>query len=163
MKPTYIGIAVACLYIIFKMALFFAGIQYDILSGKVWLVLIGLVLMGIFFAIISYTRTSDTYDWMVAFKRALTVSLTASVLAGIFVFVYYKFIDPGYLENLAINEYNQLKAQIPADKLEEYNKSLKSRYRANTFAIMTVSIVNIAGLIGSLIVGMMGRLMLKKV
>lgn len=162
MKPSYVGIILACLYMVFKMVLYFLQVQETVLQGKTWMILLSFVLLGIFYSINYYMRNSETYDWMVAFKKGLTVSLTCSVIVGIMVFLYYKFIDINYLDNLAIAEYNQLKAQIPADKLAEYNESLKSRYRANTFAIMTVSIVNIAGLIGSLIVGMLGRMTVRK-
>jgi hypothetical protein len=162
MKPSYVGIIIACLYMVFKMVLYFLQVQETVLHGKTWMILLSLVLLGIFYSINHYIRTSETYDWMSAFKKGLTVSLTCSVFVGIMVFLYYKFIDINYLDNLAIAEYNQLKAQIPADKLADYNESLKNRYKANTFAIMTVSIVNIVGLIGSLIVGMLGRMTVKR-
>jgi hypothetical protein len=162
MKPSYVGIIIACLYMVFKMVLYFLQVQETVLHGKTWMILLSLVLLGIFYSINHYIRTSETYDWMSAFKKGLTVSLTCSVFVGIMVFLYYKFIDINYLDNLAIAEYNHLKAQIPADKLADYNESLKNRYKANTFAIMTVSIVNIVGLIGSLIVGMLGRMTVKR-
>ena len=162
MKPSYVGIIIACLYMVFKMVLYFLQVQETVLYGKAWMILLSLVLLGVFYSINNYIRTSETYDWMAAFKKGLTVSLTCSVFVGIMVFLYYKFIDIHYLDNLAIAEYNQLKAQIPADKLADYNESLKNRYRSNTFAIMTVSIVNIVGLIGSLIVAMLGRMTVKK-
>ncbi len=144
------------------MVLYFLQVQEEVLRGKAWMILLSLVLLGIFYSINNYIRTSDTYDWMAAFKKGLTVSLTCSVFAGIFVFLYYRVIDINYLDNLAIAEYNQLKAQIPKEKLAEYNESLKNRYKSNTFAIMTVSIVNIIGLIESLLVAMLGRMTVKR-
>lgn len=162
MKPKHVGVFVASFYIIFKMVLFFIGKQNDVLAGKALIVLLAVVLLGIFYAINNYIRTSDTYDWMAAFKRGLTVSLIASLIAGIFVFVYYKWIDVDYLNNLAISEYNTLKSKIPADKLADFNESLAQRYQPKSFFMVTVSLVNIAGLLSSLIVAMLGRMTVKK-
>lgn len=162
MKPKYVGIIVASFYIVFKMTLFFLGKQNEVLAGKALIVLLAVVLLGIFYVINNYIRTSDTYDWMTAFKRGLTVSLVASVIAGVFIFIYYKWIDLDYLSNLAIAEYNTLKAKIPADKLTEFNESLEQRYKPNSFFMVTVSLVNIAGLISSLIVAMLGRMTVKQ-
>lgn len=162
MKPKYVGILVASFYIIFKMVLFFLGKQHEVLAGKALIVLLAVVLLGIFYVINNYVRTSDTYDWMAAFKRGLTVSLVASVIAGAFIFVYYKWIDLDYLSNLAVAEYNTLKAKIPADKMTEFNESLAQRYKPGSFFMVTVSLVNIAGLFSSLIVALLGRMTVRQ-
>jgi hypothetical protein len=162
MKPTIVGLVIAGLYIVFKMALYIAGVQYDVMMGKAAMILLALVMLGIFYSINFYIRNSSTYDWMAAFKKGIAVSLISSVVVGIFIFIYYKVIDPFYLEQLSINEYNRMKTMIPADKMEDFTKSLKERYTANMFAIMTVSIVNIVGLFSSLIVGFLGRMTVKR-
>lgn len=162
MKPKYVGLLIASFYIVFKMILFFLGKQSEVLNGKALIVLLSIVLLGIFYVINNYIRTSDTYDWMLAFKRGLTVSLIASIIAGIFIFIYYKWIDLDYLNNLAVAEYNELKAKIPADKLSEYNEGLRKRYQPNSFFMVTISLVNIVGLISSLIVAMLGRMTIKQ-
>jgi hypothetical protein len=162
MKPTVVGVVVAGLYILFKMVLYFTHQQYNVLVGKAAIILMALVMLGIFYSINFYIRNSDTYDWMAAFKKGLAVSLIGSVITGIFIFIYYKAIDPFYLEQLSINEYNQMKNMIPKEKMEEFTKSLKQRYTPNMFAIMTVSIVNIVGLFSSLIVAMLGRMTVKR-
>lgn len=160
MKPTYVGILVASLFIIFKMILFFAGLQDAVKLP--WVPLLGIVLIGLFYSINHYVRTSDTYDWMGAFKKGLTVALVASVFCGIFILIYYSWIDTNYLEQRSVDEYNQLKSQIPKEKMTEYNESLKKRYRPSTFAIITVSAVNIIGLIGSLLVALLGRMTVRR-
>lgn len=162
MKPSVVGAIIAGLYIIFKMVLFFAHQQYEILLGKAAMVLMGLVMMGIFYAVNYYVRNSETYDWMHAFKKGITVSLTASVIAGIFVFIYYKMIDTFYLEQLSINEYNRMKTLIKPEQMEEFNKSLKSRYTPGVFGTMTTALVNIIGLITALIVSFLGRMTVKR-
>jgi hypothetical protein len=162
MKPTIVGLAIAGIYILFKLALFFAGVQYEVLMGKAAMILLALVMLGIFYSVNYYVRTSDTYDWMAAFKKGLTVALIASVVAGLFVFIYYKVIDPFYLEQLKINEYNRMKSLIKPDQMDEFNKSLKQRYTPNLFGIMTVSIVNIAGLFTSLIIAILGRMTVRR-
>ena len=63
MKPTYVGVLVASLYIIFKMVLFFAGIQHTFLEKTPWIPLLILVQIGIFYAINQHIRTNSTYDW----------------------------------------------------------------------------------------------------
>lgn len=161
MKPSVVGLIVAGLYAVFKLVLLMAGVQYQVLLGKASMVLVGLVMMAIFYAINMYVRTSTTYDWMTAFKKGINVSLVASVAVGIFIFIYYKWIDSFYLEQLSINEYNRMKTLIPEDKMVEFSKSLKQRYTAGNFAIMTVSIVNIAGLFSSLLVALLGKVTVK--
>jgi hypothetical protein len=162
MKPTVVGLVIAGLYILFKLALLIAGVQYEVLMGKAAMILLALVMLGIFYSVNYYVRTSDTYDWMAAFKKGLTVALIASVVAGLFVFIYYKVIDPFYLEQLKINEYNRMKSLIKPDQMDEFNKSLKQRYTPNLFGIMTVSIVNIAGLFTSLIIAILGRMTVRR-
>ena len=162
MKPSTVAFIVAGLYILFKMALYIAGVQYEVMIGKTAIILIALVMVGVFYSINYYMRTSETYDWMAAFKKGITVSLIASVVTGIFLFIYYKAIDPFYLEQLSINEYNRMKGLITADKMDEYTKSLKSRYTASLFGTFTTALVNIIGLISSLIVAFLGRMTVKK-
>lgn len=142
------------------MVVYFADLQYEVRTP--WALLLGLVLIGIFYTINRHIRTNTTYDWMVAFKKGVTVALIASVITGIFLFIYYSAIDTSFLENQAVKEYNELKSQIPKDKIEEYNKSLKARFKPNTYAIVTVSVVNILGLIGSLMVALLGRMTVKR-
>ena len=162
MKPTIVGLVVAGLYILFKMVLFFAGIQYEIMFGKSAMILLALVMFGIFYSINYYIRSNDTYDWMTAFKKGITVSLFASVVTGIFLFIYYKAIDPFYLEQLSINEYNRMKTLIKPEQMDDFTKSLKSRYTASLFGTITTALVNIIGLISSLIVAILGRMTVKR-
>jgi hypothetical protein len=162
MKPTVVGLVIAGLYILFKLVLFFAGVQYDVMFGKTAMVLIALTMFGIFYSINYYIRSSDTYDWMAAFKKGITVSLFASVVTGIFLYIYYKTIDPFYLEQLSINEYNRMKTVIKPEQMDDFNKSLKSRYTASLFGTITTALVNIIGLISSLIVGILGRMTVKR-
>lgn len=162
MKPSVLGVVIAGLYAVFKLVLFMAGIQYQVLVGKASMVLIAMVMLGIFYAINQYVRSAATYEWMTAFKKGINVSLVSSVVVGIFIFIYYKWIDSFYLEQLSINEYNRMKALIPAEKMDEFTKGLKQRYTAGNFAIMTVSIVNIAGLFSGLVVALLGKFTSKK-
>jgi uncharacterized membrane protein YdjX (TVP38/TMEM64 family) len=119
-------------------------------------------MLGVFYSINYYIRTTDTYDWMTGFKKGIAVSLIASVVTGIFLFIYYKAIDPFYLEQLSINEYNRMKGLIKSDQMADYNKSLKSRYTASLFGTITTALVNIIGLISSLIVAFLGRMTAKR-
>lgn len=162
MKPTIVGLVIAGLYILFKMVLYFTNLQYEVMLGKSAMILIALVMLGVFYSINYYIRTSDTYDWMAAFKKGIAVSLIASVVTGIFLFIYYKAIDPFYLEQLKINEYNRMKGLIKADQMADYNKSLASRYTASLFGTITTALVNIIGLISSLIVAFLGRMTAKR-
>lgn len=162
MKPKYVGLVAASFYMVFKLILYFLGLQGEVLNGKALIVLLAVVLLGIFYVINYYIRTSSTYDWMAAFKIGLTVSLIASIVAGMFVFAYYKWIDLDYLDNLAVTEYNTLKSKIPADKMADFNESLKLRYRPSAFFMVTISLVNIAGLIGSLVVALLGRMTVRR-
>jgi len=162
MKPTKVGFVIAGLFILFKMALYFANVQYEFLVGKMALILMAIVMVGIFYSINYYVRTSDGYDWMTGFKKGITVSLVASVVSGIFLFVYYKWIDPFFLEQLKINEYNRMKTLIKPDQMAKYNESLKGRYTASNFGTITAALVNIVGLISSLIVAFLGRMTVKR-
>jgi hypothetical protein len=162
MKPTIVGVVVAGLYILFKMVLFFTGQQYEVLAGKAAMILIALVMLGIFYSISFYIRTTDKYDWMTAFKKGITVSLVASVISGLFLFIYYKAIDPFYLEQLSVNEYNRMKSIIKPEQMEQFNKSLKNRYTAGNFGTITAALVNIVGLLSALIVALLGRMTVKK-
>ncbi len=162
MKPSYVGLAVAGLYIIFKMVLFIAGIQNTVMVNSQWSILLILVLIGIFYSINQYIRSSTGYDWMAAFKKGLTVALVAGVIAGIFLYIYYSAIDTYYLELRQVEWYNQFKGQIPKDQMEESQKSMKAAFRPTTYAVVTVSIVNILGLLGSLVVALIGRFTIKR-
>lgn len=162
MKPTYVGVLVASLYIIFKMVLFFAGIQHTFLEKTPWIPLLILVQIGIFYAINQHIRTNSTYDWMAAFKKGLTVALIASVICGIFIYIYYSAIDTDYLQLRQIEAYNKFKGQIPKEQMAESEKSLKAAFRPTTFSIVTVSAINILGLIGSLAVALIRRFTIKR-
>jgi hypothetical protein len=153
MKPTYVGVLVASLYIIFKMVLFFAGIQHTFLEKTPWIPLLILVQIGIFYAINQHIRTNCTYDWM---------ALIASVICGIFIYIYYSAIDTDYLQLRQIEAYNKFKGQIPKEQMAESEKSLKAAFRPTTFSIVTVSAINILGLIGSLAVALIGRFTIKR-
>ena len=161
MRPTYVGILVASLYIIFKMVLYFAHLQHTVLEKTPWIPLLALVLLGIFYAINQHIRTNTTYDWMAAFKKGLTVALIASVVTGLFLYIYYTTIDPDFLPLRQVDAYNEFKGQIPKEQMVESEKSLKAAFRPSNFAIVTVSAINIMGLIGSLVVALIGRMTIK--
>ena len=162
MKPTYVGVLAASLFIVFKMILFFTNQQYTVLVKTPWVPLLMVVLIGIFYAINHYIRTSSQYDWIVAFKKGVTVSLIAGVIAGIFVYVYYAFIDIDFLPLRQIEMYNQMKGEIAKEQMEKSDKSLKAAFSPRTFAIVTISAVNILGLIGSVIVALLGRITVRR-
>lgn len=122
-----------------------------------------LVLIGIFYVINQYIRSGEGYDWIAAFKKGFTVALFAGVITGIFIYVYYTAIDPEYLALRQVEMYNQIKVDVKPEELEKSTKSLKAAFKPTTFAIVTVSAVNVVGLIGSVIVGLLGKMTAGKV
>jgi len=55
-----------------------------------------------------------------------------------------------------------MKTLIKPDQMDAFNKSLKERYTAGTFGTITTALVNIIGLMSSLIVALLGRMTVKR-
>ena len=153
-KTLILGFTAGVLYLIWKIVVLSLNKQYEPWAGFPALVIVtGLAVF------ISITRFSENkLSFPDNFKAGARAALIAGLTAGLFVFIYYNWIDPEYLV-VRIQEQleNGKAAGETADNLKKGEENLQNFFSPFWFATFTISGTAFFGMIFSLIVSALKR------
>lgn len=163
MKPNGVAILCAASYLAMRMMLYMANLQHKVglLVRAPFIPLYILVFIGIVYVVLQYRNTTKSYDWLEAFKTGGRVALLSGLIASAGVFIYYRFIDTDYLAIVTTEFYNNIKESGASE--EDLKKALESFKTVNTpfmRSTLLLSATTVLGLISSLLIAWMVRMML---
>jgi len=162
MKPTGVAILCAVAYLAFRIMLFMANMQHQVLVEAPFIPLFGLIFIGVTYVILRYNRTAVAYNWVEAFKAGGRVVLLSAVIASLGVWFYYTVIDPDYLELVTIDFYNRRKAEgFNEAQLTNYLEVMNFINRPFTRSTLLLSGMVALGLISSLMLAWMVKVFLR--
>lgn len=94
-QQAVLGLFCAIGYFAWKIALFYTDKQHDILARFPVAPLLGLLGLAIIYAVVRYTPAP--FSPVEGFKSGARTALVAALATMVFVFVYYRLIDPFFL------------------------------------------------------------------
>ncbi|MCX7744085.1 MAG: DUF4199 domain-containing protein [Flavobacteriales bacterium] len=156
MKAWKTGVICAASYMAIKLALFAANLQHVVLQKFPVAPLLVITFAGVVYAILKY-KDSGLFSVIEAFKEGARVALVTAVISAGFVYLYYEWIDPDYLEILSIKRLQEAQELLQGDELNNFKKATEFFNHAGTRALFTLSGMTIIGLLSSLIVALITR------
>lgn len=160
MKPTGVAILCATAYVAFRIMLFMANMQHQVLTEAPFLPLFVLVFISIVYVVLTYHKKTSVYNWTDAFKTGGKVALLSGLLASAGVFIYYKWIDVDFLEVLTVDMYNKRKAEgFNEAELKNYLEVMQAINSPLTRSTLLLSGTVAWGLISSLIMAFLAKML----
>ncbi len=142
MSGIYLGIAL----IVYSLVMFLIEIDRE---SPIMYVSYVILAIGLFWAIISFRdkHNGGFIDYKGAFSAGFFTGLFASILTGIFMFVYAQYIDPGLVDEILLNAEEQMLEQNPNMSDEQIDQALSITESMTSPVMMMVW-----GFVGNLIV-----------
>lgn len=144
------------LSILLKMSIYFSGSQFSTFGRFGIFGNIFFLLTGIFLGIRLFKKINSKTKFIEDFKAGMRIAAYYAIFMALFVYVYYKFIDPGYF---SIRLSNQLElAAEQGMNLEQVKKT--GEFFLNPFFQTTITLMGFL-LLGSFYAAMLSFLMRK--
>lgn len=150
------GFFAAALFFIWKMFVLFIGKQHDWLASFPGGPL--LLLTGIFIFLSIVRSSTPDASFTDDFKSGARTALSAAILAGLFVYVYYAFFDPEFMPiRIQQNIENARNSGVSEDDLLKAEEDMQKFFAPFTYSTLTVSATAFFGMAFSLIVSGLKR------
>jgi len=153
------GLLVGCVGIIFGIMLFTLDMQYERGWG-VQATQIAILAAGIVLGIIQFKKANLGFlDISQALKVGAGVALIAGILGLIYFFVFSKFVEPDFMDNMYEIGKQQALENNPKLTEEQIDQGIEMQ---KSFAWVTYPVILIMNIIIGLVVGLIAGLALKK-
>lgn len=172
LKPAYIGLIVAFAYFLWKIILFILNAQHGVVErfpvAPLLLLLFGAVIY-VEMRELDKARKGEIpgFDMFGAFKTGAQLALVNAVVATGLVYIYYRFIDPDFMEIIRIARMQEAQEQfasgaIGQEQLDNAMNTIEFMFTPNTWAMFTLSGLTIIGFIYAIIIAGLIRYLLVK-